>query len=66
MHDEGTGGNTDGGYGFFPLFPLSNCTFSNCPVGLKAREAKRAVGADGTFITILNNVQKYFLTLSIK
>ncbi|KAF7313852.1 hypothetical protein HMN09_00542700 [Mycena chlorophos] len=26
MHDEGTGGNADGGYGFFPLFPLMNCT----------------------------------------
>lgn len=67
MHDEGTGGNTDGGYGFFPLFPLSNCTFSDCPVGLKAREAKRAAGADGTFISI--NIYKHasrFLILSVK
>lgn len=47
MHDEGTGGNTGGGYGFFPLFPLSNCTFADCPVGLKAREALREAGADG-------------------
>lgn len=47
MHDEGTGGNTNGGYGFFPLFPLSSCTFDACPVGLKAREAKRAADADG-------------------
>ena len=47
MHDEGTGGNTNGGYGIFPLFPLMNCTFTSCPVGLSAREAKRAAGADG-------------------
>ncbi|THH03301.1 hypothetical protein EW145_g6364 [Phellinidium pouzarii] len=46
MHDEGTGGNTEGGYGFFPLFPLSNCTFENCPVGIEARKALRAAGAD--------------------
>ena len=50
MHDEGTGGNSAGGYGFFPLFPLINCTFADCPVGLSAREAKRAAGADGTYI----------------
>ena len=48
MHDEGTGGNTEGGYGFFPLFPLIDCTFTSCPVTLSAREAKRAAGADGT------------------
>lgn len=47
MHDEGTGGNTEGGYGFFPLFPLSNCTFDSCPVGIEARKALRAAGADG-------------------
>lgn len=48
MHDEGTGGNTAGGYGFFPLFPLLNCDLTSCPVGLSAREAKRAAGTDGT------------------
>jgi hypothetical protein len=47
MHDEGTGGNTAGGYGFFPLFPLTNCSFEDCPVGLEARKALRAAGADG-------------------
>ncbi|THH32410.1 hypothetical protein EUX98_g1756 [Antrodiella citrinella] len=46
MHDEGTGGNTDGGYGIFPLFPLINCNFTSCPVGIDARAAKRAEGAD--------------------
>ena len=47
MHDEGTGGNTEGGYGFFPLFPLADCAFESCPVGLTARQALRAAGADG-------------------
>lgn len=47
MHDEGTGGNTNGGYGIFPLFPLRNCTFASCPVRLGARQALRAAGADG-------------------
>ncbi|GLB41005.1 putative glycoside hydrolase family 92 protein [Lyophyllum shimeji] len=46
MHDEGTGGNTNGGYGIFPLFPLRNCSFTACPVGLAARQALRAAGAD--------------------
>ncbi|KAI0339451.1 hypothetical protein BDW22DRAFT_1336332 [Trametopsis cervina] len=46
MHDEGTGGNTDGGYGIFPLFPLINCSFTSCPVGLDARKTLRAAGAD--------------------
>lgn len=50
MHDEGTGGNSDGGYGIFPLFPLMNCTFASCPVGLSARETKRAAGADGKLL----------------
>jgi hypothetical protein len=47
MHDEGTGGNANGGYGFFPLFPLTNCTFAACPVGIGARAALRKAGADG-------------------
>jgi putative alpha-1,2-mannosidase len=47
LHDEGTGGNTNGGYGVFPLFPLSGCAFEACPVQLNAREAKRAAGKDG-------------------
>ena len=47
MHDEGTGGNTAGGYGIFPLFPLSGCDFESCPVGLDARKALRAAGTDG-------------------
>jgi hypothetical protein len=47
MHDEGTGGNANGGYGFFPLFPLTNCTFAACPVGIAARAALRKAGADG-------------------
>ncbi|GJE97619.1 glycoside hydrolase family 92 protein [Phanerochaete sordida] len=59
MHDEGTGGNTEGGYGFFPLFPLVNCAFSSCPVDIKAREAKRAAGTDaaspGYFTTTFVN-----------
>ncbi|KAG9221214.1 hypothetical protein CCMSSC00406_0007388 [Pleurotus cornucopiae] len=46
MHDEGTGGNTNGGYGIFPLFPLANCAFSSCPVGLDARKALRAANVD--------------------
>ncbi|KAH8109465.1 glycosyl hydrolase family 92-domain-containing protein [Phellopilus nigrolimitatus] len=59
MHDEGTGGNTAGGYGFFPLFPLSNCTFEDCPVGINARKTLRAAGADaatpGYFTTTFIN-----------
>ncbi|KAI0082118.1 hypothetical protein K474DRAFT_1741752 [Panus rudis PR-1116 ss-1] len=59
MHDEGTGGNTNGGYGIFPLFPLTNCSFTSCPVGLDARKAKRAAGADvaspGYFATTFVN-----------
>ncbi|KAG6916990.1 hypothetical protein DXG01_004334 [Tephrocybe rancida] len=59
MHDEGTGGNTNGGYGIFPLFPLRNCTFSACPVGLAARQALRAAGTDearpGYFTTTFVN-----------
>ena len=47
MHDEGTGGNTAGGYGIFPLFPLVDCTFEQCPVDITARQALRAAGADG-------------------
>ncbi|KAF7369100.1 Glycoside hydrolase family 92 protein [Mycena venus] len=46
MHDEGTGGNTNGGYGIFPLFPLTNCSFASCPVGIGARAALRAAGTD--------------------
>ncbi|KAL0958814.1 hypothetical protein HGRIS_014133 [Hohenbuehelia grisea] len=62
MHDEGTGGNTNGGYGIFPLFPLMNCASSSCPVGLDARKALRAAGADaatpGYFTTrFVNNIK---------
>ncbi|KAJ7604653.1 glycosyl hydrolase family 92-domain-containing protein [Roridomyces roridus] len=62
MHDEGTGGNTDGGYGIFPLFPLTNCNFASCPVQIDARAALRASGADaakpGYFTTrFFNNIQ---------
>lgn len=53
MHDEGTGGNTDGGYGNFPLFPFTGvCTNSSgvdtpeCEVGIVARAALRAAGTD--------------------
>ncbi|KAF8154600.1 glycosyl hydrolase family 92-domain-containing protein [Crassisporium funariophilum] len=46
MHDEGTGGNTAGGYGIFPLFPLANCTFASCPVGISKRSALRAAKTD--------------------
>ena len=49
IHDEGTGGNSAGGYGVFPLFPLSDCAFDSCPVGLDARKALRAPNADGEF-----------------
>ncbi|KAF8193001.1 glycosyl hydrolase family 92-domain-containing protein [Pholiota molesta] len=45
MHDEGTGGNTAGGYGIFPLFPLGNCTFTSCPVSLQARSTLRQFGS---------------------
>ncbi|KAF9261279.1 hypothetical protein L218DRAFT_1046753 [Marasmius fiardii PR-910] len=59
MHDEGTGGNTNGGYGIFPLFPLQNCTFTLCPVRLGVRQALRAAGADaarpGYFTTTFVN-----------
>ena len=50
MHDEGTGGNTNGGYGIFPLFPLTNCSFNSCPVAIDSRKAKRAANADGLYI----------------
>ncbi|KAJ7054106.1 glycosyl hydrolase family 92-domain-containing protein [Mycena amicta] len=46
MHDEGTGGNALGGYGIFPLFPLTGCTFDSCPVGISARAALRAANTD--------------------
>lgn len=49
MHDEGTGGNSDGGYGIFPLFPLTNCTFASCPVEIGVRAALRANNTDGRF-----------------
>ncbi|KAL5521115.1 hypothetical protein ACEPAG_9037 [Sanghuangporus baumii] len=59
MHDEGTGGNAAGGYGIFPLFPLMNCTFDACPVGLDARETLRAANTDaaspGYFTTTFEN-----------
>ncbi|KAJ7100677.1 glycosyl hydrolase family 92-domain-containing protein [Mycena belliarum] len=59
MHDEGTGGNTNGGYGIFPLFPLSNCTFASCPVGIRDRAALRKAGTDsaapGYFTTTFTN-----------
>lgn len=51
MHDEGTGGNTNGGYGIFPLFPLTNCAFTSCPVAIATRAALRAAGADGKSTT---------------
>ncbi|KAJ8082572.1 hypothetical protein PM082_008427 [Marasmius tenuissimus] len=59
LHDEGTGGNTNGGYGVFPLFPLANCSFQSCPVGIGPRAALRAAGADaaspGYFTTTFVN-----------
>ena len=55
MHDEGTGGNTDGGYGMFPLFPLTNCNFTSCAVGVNVRAALRAAGADGQYIDMSDN-----------
>ncbi|KAJ6598444.1 glycosyl hydrolase family 92-domain-containing protein [Mycena vulgaris] len=62
MHDEGTGGNSNGGYGIFPLFPLTNCSFAFCPVGISARAALRAAGADaavpGYFTTTFTNTIK--------
>ncbi|KAG6831560.1 hypothetical protein H0H92_009479 [Tricholoma furcatifolium] len=63
MHDEGTGGNTDGGYGIFPLFPLQNCTFEACPVTLSAREALRAAGTDGTYALLFASSFYYDLIL---
>ncbi|KAH9475893.1 putative secreted glycosidase [Psilocybe cubensis] len=59
MHDEGTGGNAAGGYGIFPLFPLNNCSFLSCPVGITFRAALRAAGKDaaspGYFTTTFTN-----------
>ena len=52
MHDEGTGGNTAGGYGIFPLFPLMNCNFASCPFGLSARETKRAANTDSKWLSL--------------
>ncbi|KAJ4478407.1 glycosyl hydrolase family 92-domain-containing protein [Lentinula aciculospora] len=53
LHDEGTGGNTDGGYGVFPLFPfIGTCSNSSsvnrpeCEPGIAARAALRAAGTD--------------------
>lgn len=53
LHDEGTGGNTDGGYGNFPLFPfIGSCSNSSgvsspeCEPGIAARAALRAAGTD--------------------
>ncbi|KAF9070156.1 glycosyl hydrolase family 92-domain-containing protein [Rhodocollybia butyracea] len=53
LHDEGTGGNTDGGYGNFPLFPfIGTCTNSSgvnnpeCEPGIEARAALRAANTD--------------------
>lgn len=51
MHDEGTGGNTNGGYGIFPLFPQTNCSFVSCTVEIGARAALRANGTDGKILT---------------
>ena len=47
MHDEGTGGNADGGYGMFSLFPLTGCDFTSCPVDINVRNITRAPGKDG-------------------
>ncbi|KAF8591001.1 glycoside hydrolase family 92 protein [Ramaria rubella] len=62
LHDEGTGGNTDGGYGNFPLFPLTNCTFSSCPTQINSRKLARVPGTDeaqpGYFTTTLTNGAK--------
>ncbi|KAL1718177.1 glycoside hydrolase family 92 protein [Schizophyllum commune] len=44
MHDEGTGGTATGGWGVFPLFPLADCDFSSCPVGIDDRKVKRIEG----------------------
>ncbi|KAL0581450.1 hypothetical protein V5O48_000604 [Marasmius crinis-equi] len=59
LHDEGTGGNTNGGYGVFPLFPLTNCSFQSCPVGIGPRAALRRAGTDsaspGYFTTTFVN-----------
>ncbi|KAK7436692.1 hypothetical protein VKT23_018947 [Stygiomarasmius scandens] len=59
MHDEGTGGNTNGGFGVFPIFPLTSCTFGSCPVGIGARAALRAADSDaatpGYFTTKFTN-----------
>ncbi|EJD44905.1 hypothetical protein AURDEDRAFT_88026 [Auricularia subglabra TFB-10046 SS5] len=46
MHDEGTGGNANGGYGIFPLFPLTGCDFASCKTLVNDRAAKRAKDAD--------------------
>jgi hypothetical protein len=53
MHDEGTGGNTNGGYGIFPLFPLLNCAFTSCPVALDNRKTLRAAGVDSKSTLLL-------------
>lgn len=50
LHDEGTGGNTDGGYGNFPLFPVRNCEFESCPVQINNRKLARVPNTDGILI----------------
>ncbi|KAF7324703.1 Glycoside hydrolase family 92 protein [Mycena kentingensis (nom. inval.)] len=59
LHDEGTGGNANGGYGVFPLFPLAGCTFASCPVAISARSVLRANNTDaakpGYFTTTFVN-----------
>ncbi|KAJ7750399.1 glycosyl hydrolase family 92-domain-containing protein [Mycena maculata] len=62
MHNEGTGGNSDGGYGIFPLFPLIDCSFASCPVDINVRAALRANNTDaatpGYFTsTFVNNIK---------
>ncbi|KIJ39487.1 glycoside hydrolase family 92 protein [Sphaerobolus stellatus SS14] len=62
LHDEGTGGNTAGGYGNFPLSPVTNCNFTLCPVAIDDRKSARVPGTDaaqpGYFTSSLNNGAK--------
>ena len=53
MHDEGTGGNLNGGYGIFPLFPLppgfsALDNSSTTQIGIEDRKITRIEGSDST------------------
>lgn len=66
MHDEGTGGNTDGGFGIFPLFPLGNCSFTSCPATLQARSTLRQFGSASDCKLGIFMSNQHWLTLHVQ